>query len=780
MNRIRRKPSNYRPRRPIRTRRRPSGPPRILPRPVKAAPRSRFRWRWLLLILLVAPAFSYLSWLDIKIREQFEGKRWALPARVYARPLELFADRPLTQEMLHSELKAVGYKKASQLDAPGTYKKRGSDYYVHTRKFQFWDAIEPSRRLKIRIGNNKISSIQNIDSGKAYALTRLEPRMIGKIYPAHNEDRILVQLKDVPQSLINALIATEDRQFYEHNGISFRGIVRAMLANVKTGHFNQGGSTITQQLIKNFYLSSERTLTRKLNEAVMALLVEWHYSKEEILEAYLNEIYLGQDGDRAIHGFGMASWFYFDRPLDELKLSEASLLVGLAKGATQFNPRRYSERALARRNLVLAMMHNQDKISLEQANLAKAEPLNVAKVIRDRVSPYPGFLTLVRHQLHQDYREEDLRSEGLQIFTTLDPIMQHQSEKAMERGIRQLERENRKIKKLQGAMVVTNSGNGEIMAMANGRNSKFAGFNRPLNAVRQIGSLAKVAIYLAALKNDNKYTLNTLIDDSPYEWTDHRTGEVWKPKNYDHRSHGKVSLHKALANSYNLATVRLGMDIGLRKIKKTMREMGVDKEFKIYPSTLLGSISMSPLEVAQMYQTLASGGFSVPLRSIRDVLNHRGEPLQRYAISVEQRFEPKHIFLLNYALQQAVQRGTGRKVFSSLKTKRVIAGKTGTSNDLRDSWFAGFDSQYLAVTWLGRDDNRSIHLSGGSGAMVVWGQLIKMLDRQSPNPITPSQIHWRWVDYNSGRSSTKGRNGAVLMPFIKGSGRNRLAVSSLK
>ncbi|WP_353571821.1 penicillin-binding protein 1B [Candidatus Albibeggiatoa sp. nov. BB20] len=779
MNRIRRRPPNSRPRRPTRTTRRPPRPSSMLQRP-KAAPRSKFRWRWLLLILLVAPAFSYISWLDIKIREQFEGKRWALPARVYARPLELFADMPITQKMLKSELKAIGYKPTSQLNAPGTFKQRGSDYYVYTRKFQFWDAVEPSRRLKIRFRNNKVSQIQNLDSGKAYALTRLEPRMIGKIYPTHNEDRILVQLKDVPQNLINTLIATEDRQFFEHNGISFRGILRAMLTNVKTGHLGQGGSTITQQLIKNFYLSSERTLTRKVNEAVMALLVEWHYSKEEILEAYLNEIYLGQDGDRAIHGFGMAAWFYFDRPLDELKLSEVSLLVGFAKGASQYNPRRYQERALNRRNLVLTMTHDQGKITLEQANLAKAKPLNVTKEIRDRVSPYPGFLTLVRHQLHQDYREEDLRSEGLQIFTTLDPIMQHQSERAMERGIRQLERENKKTRKLQGAMVVTNSGNGEVMAMANGRDSKFAGFNRPLNAMRQIGSLAKVAIYLAALENNNRYSLNTLIDDSPYEWTDYRTGEVWKPRNYDHRSHGKVSLHKALANSYNLATVRLGMDIGLRKIKKTMQHLGVSKEFKIYPSTLLGSISMSPLEVAQMYQTLASGGFSVPLRSIRDVLNHRGEPLQRYAISVEPRFEPEHVFLLNYALQQAVKRGTGRKVFSTLKTNRVIAGKTGTSNDLRDSWFAGFDSQYSVVTWLGRDDNRPIYLSGGSGAMVVWSELIKMLDRQSANPITPSQIHWQWVDYNSGRSSNKGRRGAVLMPFIKHSSRNRLAVSALK
>ncbi len=773
MNRIRRKPTNHRPRRPTKTSRRPPRPDGMIKksRSPGIVPRSKFRWRWLLLILLITPAFSYISWLDIKIRDQFEGKRWALPARVYARPLELFADRALTQDMLKAELTAIGYKKTDQLDAPGTFKQRGSTHYVYTRKFRFWDAVEPSRRLKIQFEHNKISSIQDVDSNESYALKRLEPRMIGKVYPTHNEDRILVQLKDVPQSLIDTLIATEDRQFFHHNGISFRGVLRAMLANVKSGRFGQGGSTITQQLIKNFYLSSERTLARKFNEAMMSLLLEWHYSKEEILEAYLNEVYLGQDGERAIHGFGMAAWFYFDRPLEELKLSEVALLVGLVKAASQYNPRRYKERALNRRNLVLTMSHEQGKISLEQANLAKIEPLNVTKEVRDKVSPYPGFLSLVRHQLHRDYREEDLRSEGLQIFTTLDPIMQHQTEQAMERGIDHLEREDKRIKNLQGAMIVTNSDDGEVMAMANGRDSSFAGFNRPLNAIRQIGSLVKVAVYLAALENDRHYSLNTLLDDSPYQWTDYRTGEIWKPKNYDHRSHGKVSLHKALANSYNLATVRLGMKIGLRKIKQTMRDMGIKKDFKIYPSTLLGSISMSPFEVAQMYQTLASGGFSVPLRSIRNVLDHRGKPLQRYPISAEPRFTPEHVFLLNYALQHAVQHGTGQKVFNTLNTNRIISGKTGTSNDLRDSWFAGFDSKYLVVTWLGRDDNEPIYLSGGSGAMVVWGELIKMLDHHSPQQVTPSHIQWRWVDYNSGKASQKGKRNAVLMPFVERSGR---------
>jgi penicillin-binding protein 1B len=767
---------------PARSRRRPTRRPPLTsrtgktPRPGKStrspivSPR-KLRWRWFLLLMLMAPALFYLSLLDIRIREQFEGKRWAIPARVYARPMELFTGMSLSDELLSRELQAIGYKSNNNIDEPGSYGQRNQDHYIHTRRFQFWDNNEPARRLRVRFQNDKIAAINDVDSGENYALMRLEPRLIGKIYPSHREDRILVQLaEDVPQHLIDALIATEDRQFFEHNGISFRGIARAFFANITSGRPVQGGSTITQQLIKNFYLSSERTFNRKINEAIMALLLEFRYSKQEILEAYLNEVYLGQDGDRAIHGFGLAAWFYFDKPLEELNLSQAALLVALVKAASIYNPRRFPENAINRRNLVLAMMRDQGKITAEQAKEAQNEPLNIVTEIRDSVSPYPAFLSVVRYHLHEDYREEDLRSEGLQIFTTLDPIMQLKTEESMVRGIRKLERENHKVKQLQGAMVITETQSGEIVALANGRDPRFAGFNRPLNAKRQIGSLIKVATYLAALE-DGKYSLNTILDDSPYEWVDRKSGEVWKPRNYDRRAHGQVSLHKALANSYNLAAVRLGMSVGLKKVKLTMQRMGLEREFNMYPSTLLGSINMSPLEVAQMYQTLASGGFKVPLRSIREVLDHHGKPLQRYPISVEQRFNPESIFLLNYALQQAVERGTGKAVYNTLRTKRTVAGKTGTSNDLRDSWFAAYDSQYLTVTWLGRDDNNSIHLSGGDGAAVVWGEFFNTLHNLSQEQIAPQHIQWRWVDYNSGRYTNRGSRNAILMPFVSGKAR---------
>ncbi|HDN27064.1 MAG TPA: penicillin-binding protein 1B [Thioploca sp.] len=732
----------------------------------------RFRWRWLALILVLSFLGYYVILLDIKVREQFEGKRWALPARVYASPLELYTGMRMTPKTLAQELKAIGYQKTYQLDEPGQYRlRKKNDFLITTRAFGFWDKTDPSRRVQVRFADNEVKYINQLQPArKRLSLLRLEPQLIGKIYPVHREDRILVRLAEVPQTLNHALIAMEDRRFFEHWGISIRGMVRAFMANLKAGKWVQGGSTITQQLIKNFYLSPERTFKRKINEAIMALLLEWHYSKEQILEAYLNEVYLGQDGNHAIHGMGMAARFYFNRPLKELKLPQLALLVGLIRGASIYNPRKHPERGLERRNLVLDTMVEQGKITFTEATFAKAVPLGITKKATESQFPYPAFIGVVRHQLRQDYREEDLRSEGLRIFTTLDPVIQKLGEKAMIEGIKKLEKKYRqtrdkalrkkyrKARNLQGAMIVTGSENGEVLALVNGRKPHYAGFNRPLNAKRPIGSLVKVAVYLTALEKSHTYNLTSILDGSPYEWINYDTGEIWNPKNFDRRVHDDIPLYQALAKSYNVATVRLGMELGLNQFHNTLRRLGIKREFKkMYPAMLLGSLSLSPLEVAQMYQTIASGGFRIPVRTIREVLDHQGKPLQRYPLSVEQSFDAAPVFLLNYALQQALRNGTGRKVAKTLPPKMVLAGKTGTSNDLRDSWFAGFSSELLAVTWVGRDDNKDMGLTGGGGAMVIWGDFIKAFRSKSIAPVVPSSIRWRLV---------KTEHGTERIPFI--------------
>lgn len=708
----------------------------------KKRPVYRFRWGVLLLIIMIPILSFYVAKLDIQVRQQFEGKKWAIPARVYARPLEFHTGKRVTPESLREELNTLGYRKQENPSKPGQYWEKGNTFLMTTRTFQFWDGTEPSRTVKIRLIKDKVDAITEISPDRPIHLLRLEPKLIDKIYPEHNEDRILVRLEDVPQHLIDALLTVEDRNFFEHWGVSVRGVVRAIIANFKAGKRVQGGSTLTQQLVKNFYLTSERTLTRKVKEAIMSVLLEWHYTKEQILETYLNEIYLGQAGKRAIHGMGLASRFYFNRPVEEINVAQSALLVSLVRGASYYNPRRHAERARKRRDLVLDVMAAHGKITAEQAEESKKILSLATKKKTENVFPYPAFMELVRRQLREDYNEQDLREEGLQIITTLDPFIQTSAEQAMKKGLKRLEKKRRKARNLQGAMIVTDSQNGEVLAMVNGKRTEYSGFNRPLKAKRLIGSLLKPIVYLTALEDNDTYNLMTQLDDSPYQ-VKMASGKKWQPYNYDHRTHENAPLYKALSSSYNVALVRLGMTLGLNRVRNTLRRLGFERKFNMYPSMLLGSLPMTPLEVTQIYQTIASGGFRMPMRTIHTVLNlQTGQALQRYPLSVSQNFDPAPIYLLNYAMQHVVRHGTGRHVGSKLPKKMILAGKTGTTNDLKDSWFVGFGNDLLTVTWVGRDDNKPMGLTGGSGAMFIWGNFIKTVRPKSLAPSVPDNIYW--------------------------------------
>lgn len=735
---------------------------------------GRALWFKLGLTLLLVLA-AYLLYQDIRIRYHFEGKRWALPARVYARPLELYAGRQLgTDELLH-ELKLLQYRPVRAPADAGSYQHNGNDFVLSTRPFMFWDGDEPARSVRIRMAAGRVDAISDVRTGAAVPLLRLDPAHIASIYPSHNEDRVLVRVDEVPELLLQGLVVVEDRQFYHHHGIDPLAIVRALWANIRAGHTVQGGSTLTQQLIKNYFLSNERSLWRKVNEASMALLLESHYDKREIIEAYLNEIYLGQDGKRSIHGFGLASQFYFQRPLDRLQLHEYALLIGLVKGPSYYDPRRFPERARERRNLVLKLMSEQGIISGDQYRQAAGRPLGVSERAPSGVTRYPAFLDLVRRQLRRDYREEDLASAGLNIFTTLDPLLQHHAEQGLTRQVGALERVHAmEASSLQGAVVITGVGNGEVLAMVGDRNPRYAGFNRALDAVRPIGSLVKPAVYLAALSDPGRYTLATLLSDEPFTLeTD--DGKVWSPQNYDHELHGQVPLATALADSLNIATARLGLDVGLEKVADTLRTMGVERPFRAYPAMLLGSVSLSPLEVAQMYQTLSGGGFHTPLRSIRAVLDVDGRPLQRYPLTVSQALDADTTYLLNAGLQQVMRAGTGRSIYASLPRSLDVAGKTGTTNDLRDSWFSGFSGDYQMVVWLGMDDNRPSGLTGSSGALKVWGEVMGRI-HPAPLLLTPTDnTELVWIEPLRGAKSAQHCEGAVQLPFIKGSAPDREA-----
>jgi penicillin-binding protein 1B len=735
--------------------------------PARGRPRPAARRRWLAtglkVFVALAVAFAaYLVYLDARIRVQFEGKRWSLPAHVYARPLELYAGMTLRPEELQSELLALGYRQRGEPAGPGEFSRRGDRLRVYTREFRFWDGMEPPHRFQASFADGRLARVENGSDRPV----RIEPLRIGGIYPAHHEDRVLVQLEDVPPLLVAGLLATEDRDFYRHHGISPRAIGRALLANLRAASVVQGGSTLTQQLVKNYFLSNERSLWRKAQEALMAFLLELHYSKAEILEAYLNEVYLGQDGPRAIHGFGLASRFYFARSLDELRPSQIALLVALVRGASHYNPRRYPERARKRRDRVLDTLVAQGRLDADSGAKAKQEGLGVTPRPPGGSTRYPAFMELVRRQLRRDYRDEDLSSEGLRIFTTLSPRVQGRAERALSQRATRLEKTKRLPPgSLEGAVLVTTREGGEVLALVGGREARFAGFNRALDAVRPVGSLIKPAVYLTALTS-GEYTLATPLQDTTLRVRG-PDGKVWAPQNHDHRTHGSVPFYLALAESYNLATARLGFSVGLRQVLNTLRKLGVERTVPAYPAVFLGAVNLSPFDVTQMYQTLAAGGFRTPLRTIREVSRADGEPLARYPLTVEQVVPPAEAYLITAALQQVIARGTGSALARRLPGGLTPAGKTGTTDDLRDSWFAGYTGDYLAVAWLGRDDNQPAGLSGSAGAMQVWADIMEGLGPRPLRPVPPPDVAYAWID-STGRLSGEGCEGATALPFREG------------
>ncbi len=704
--------------------------------------------------------FTHLQQLDQTIKKQFEqSSLWAIPARVYARPLELYQNQTLDKEALLAELRLGRYREENNLDSEGSFYIKNNTITLKTRNFTFSDSESPSQVLTLEFSAGKLEKIQN-SNGENLALVRLDPLLLGSFFPVDQQDRELVRLEEVPSALIALLLATEDKRFYQHFGIDLQGILRALVNNFSAGRTLQGGSTLTQQLVKNYFLSSERTMKRKINEALMALLLERRYSKDAILEAYLNEIYLGQEGARAIHGFGLASQFYFDKNIKDLNLQEMALLVGLAKGASYFDPRKHPERALARRNVVL----NNAAAAFSPDDLAQAlaAPLGVVAKPASGKTAFPAYLDLVKRQLKADYPEAVLRSEGLKIFTAFDPHWQQLAEKTITEKLAKLEKsKGLPENSLQAAVVMADVNTGEIRALVSDRQAGFAGFNRALDAKRQIGSTIKPFVYLAALLYGDFHAVSPLKDSELV--LDVGTRQLWRPQNYDRTFHGVVPLYRALAQSYNLPAVRLGLAAGLDNVLTTLEKTGVAKDdLPRYPSLFLGAVELTPLTITQAYQTLAAEGFYVPLRGIREVLDSDGQVQQRYPLRTEQRLDSNQVAVLLDLLKRVFSEGTAR---GGQVATVALAGKTGTTDELRDSWFIGFSAETLTTVWVGRDNNQSSKLTGASGALPIFQAIMQALPLTSVTPTVNDAVNYFWADPRNGKLATPGCAGAATFLF---------------
>ena len=715
-----------------------------------------------ILIAILIFLAAVVAIIDYRVTSKLDGVLWTIPAKIYSRPLELAEGVQLNKENLIKELEMLSYEKVKNPDRPGHFFLSKDNLKIFLRGY----LDQRSGVYEISFRDSEVESIRN-QLGISEDLIKLEPTVIGGMYPSHMEDRVLLNWPQVPQILIDTILAIEDQDFFNHYGVSLKSISRAFLKNIQAGEVEQGGSTITQQLAKSLFFSSEQTIRRKIMEAIASLLIEFHYSKEEILLAYINDVFLAQSGKRAVHGFGMGAQHFFGTSISNLTTDQIALLVGMLKGPSLYNPRRNPNNATKRRNLVLGVLNRANKISNSEMVSFKAKSLGVSSPNYRTETKYPAFHDIVRIELQKNFNEKELRTKGLAIETNLDPVMQESLENSINITKSQLIRKyGSKLNELEGAAIAVDISNGEIRAVVGSTQAANFGFNRSINAIRPIGSLVKPFIYLTALDQYNDYNLTTVLDDSKLSIIS--GGEVWEPNNFDKKFHGEMPLHVALWQSYNIASARLGLEVGFDAVENMFLNLGIDKQVPNYPSLFIGSFELSPYQAIQAYQTIAGDGFYSPLRSIRQIKDTKGEIEFSYPYSIEQRIRPEPITLLKFAMQQTFERGTARGYSAKQIKSWNAGGKTGTSDDQRDSWFVGFAGEILVLVWLGFDDNRQTPLTGRTGAFQVWKNFINDINPIKAATTSLPRIEYVWTDMKDGLLSGEKCKNSLLVPFIKG------------
>jgi penicillin-binding protein 1B len=698
---------------------------------------------------------GYLYYLNHLINLRFEGGAWAIPSRVCARPLELYAGLKLSAEALQYELGLSTYQRVNLSPESGQYRITDSAIELHTTAFEFSDQIEPPHIVRVIFDGNQVKQIVDIESARNLNLLRLPPVIIGSYFPQSDEDRVLLSIDQIPQILIKILLAVEDKKFYEHFGVNPKSIARALIANLKAGKTVQGGSTLTQQLAKNLFLTPEKSLIRKINEALMALLLEVRFSKEAILTAYVNEVFLLQQKKIAIHGFALASQALFKQNIENLTTEKLALLVGMVKGPSRYNPITHPEVALQRRNLVLRV--SRDHRIFDEAEYQRLVKLPLATVNRlPGINRFPAYLDLVKRQLNSSYSASELAAKGMRIFTPFDPLLQRNLEQGLKSGLARFNQPD-----LQAAVVIADYLNGDIQALVADRQVDFPGFNRAVLAQRPIGSLIKPLLLYSLLENG--HSLATLVNDKQIRIR-LSNNDIWQPSNFDRKLHGQMSLYQAFVRSYNLPFVHLGVNGGLEALGRNLKLLNLLKRDVIYPSLLLGTSEMSAFEAAQMFQTIANRGYFSPLTTIRQVSDQFNRTLNRIPLDSYKLFNESSMLQVQRAMVGVSEEGTAKYLAQRFKGQ-TLAGKTGTTNDARDSWFAGFTERDLTVVWLGKDDNSPINLTGSSGALRVWADIMQnhgfgafKLDRDD-------SLEWHYINRFNGGLTKRDCANSVLLPF---------------
>ncbi len=711
----------------------------------------RIFWRTMLLTFLCLTLFvGIIGWrfyrkLEYEVTTRFSNHQWDIPSKLYAAPVLLYPGFDISAMGMIELLNRMDYRSIDKtVQASGEYFYDPPHHVLQIFLHDLPAAIgerRQSRRVGLRLLDDRIEKLTDFDEEKDLRSVELDPEIITSLYDQSWEERRVVKLYEVPSLLVKALLAAEDQRFFEHEGIDPLRIIGAGLANFSAGRTTQGGSTLTQQLVKNFFLTQERTLRRKMVEACISLVLELHYSKLEILENYLNEIYLGQRGAKSILGMWEAARFYFGKEPRDLTLSEMAILAGMVKAPNLYAPTRHPDAALQRRNSILQRMREHGDLTQDEYDAARQETITHRQLPAD-VNGAPYFADFVRDELQANYPNDALSTAGLQIFTSLDMRLQRIAQEVVHKGVETLEAQHRNLRKakqeeqLQACLIAMRPQTGEVLAMVGGRDYQASQFNRVTQAHRQPGSVFKPLVYLTALarereRHEGRFLPTSSVLDAPFSWS--FGDQVWSPGNYNDRYYGTVTLRQALEKSLNAATARVAKQIGLKPIRDMARQLGFVSPLPLYPSMVLGSAEVTPYEVAVAFSALANQGIRVTPLPIKKITNQEGETLERRALQVEQVVPPDVAYMITHLMEGVIENGTAREA-RKMGFVRPAAGKTGTTNDYGDAWFVGFTPDLVTVVWVGFDHRESLHLSGGQAALPIWTEFMKRATEGEPVP----------------------------------------------
>jgi penicillin-binding protein 1B len=698
-------------------------------------PRPRVWWAIPLVVAGIAalgvPAVATYTAVELARFQRGEAQRGVL---VYTAGQRLAAGIDVRAADLAGTLARLGYRETRDRPAAaGQFRQttRAWDIFVHGGPGGGEAAM-----VRLQLRGDRIARV--VRGGAAVEGVQLEPEVLTTIAHRPGEEHRPIRLDEAPRALVDAVLAIEDHRFFEHGGLDTRGVVRAAWTNLWAGRVVQGGSTITQQLVKNRLVGGGRTLARKLSEAWLATTIESRYPKTQILEAYLNEVYLGQRGGLAIRGVGAAARAYFRKEVHQLTVAEAAVLAGLMRAPNSTSPVTSPARARDRRDLVLARMHELGKLDDAAYEQARGEPLVVPLVpAPGQVAPY--FADHARQEIERRLPADLLERPGAaRVFTTLDVALQRMAERAVAGGLARLEDRYARLRerggeRVEAALVALDPATGHVRALVGGRNYRDTQFNRAVVARRQPGSAFKPFVYAAALTRRERdlplFTPVSFIEDTPLTMI--VDDVLWTPRNYAERYHDVVTVRQALERSLNSATVRIGDRIGFRHVVATARRLGIESRLRPVPALTLGAFEVTPLELARAYLPFANGGMRPgSLTTVARVLDDEGE----VALGAG---EPRRVlsaaeaYLMTSLLEGVVNRGTGAGI-RALGVSGAVAGKTGTSNEGRDAWFVGYTSGLLALVWVGFDSAQPHGLSGAEAALPIWADFMRQAAQLYP------------------------------------------------